>query len=99
MYKPNKMNNKKSTNPVATDADYDRMNEVNGEASTLMLAKEMGSKSFNHKAAKRQMLKAKCLALYLRGRTYSEASSSTGVAKRTVFDWFEEFKILFPILK
>ena len=98
LYKPNKVSKKKSTIPVATDADYDRMNKCTSEANTFALAKEMGSKKFTFIGAAKQIMKNRCLVLYLRWRTSNEASAYTGVAKRTVFGWFVEFKSLYPIV-
>ncbi len=88
---------KKSKTPLASEADYFGMIDDLGEITIEQQYVKLGAKKISFSAARRHFRKKKCFDLYMRKRTYSEAAASTGYPERTVYDWFEGFKITNPL--
>jgi hypothetical protein len=90
---------KKKVNPIATDANYERVVEVIGRANTALLADEMKAKKFSFGSANKRSQKKICFGFYNRGQNSGQASHNSGASKKTSFNWFEEFKISNPLSK
>ncbi len=87
--------NKKSQTP--TEAEYFSLIDDLGENQIVKQYKYLGTKKVSFSMADSLILKKKCFDLYKKGRTFGEASASTGVPRGTVYGWFKEFEINYPL--